>query len=210
MVDTRFNPRRDGRYHRTVDFGETDYPRADYWIEAQNFLVPPTPRQIKFVVIHITGGPAINESAAINHFRNGPASAHYIVNREGGVTQMVRDAHIANHVDNIHSSTNRHSIGIEHVNPWNRAQQMRPTPPQYEASAKLVAWLCATYDIPVVHSTARGSQGIRGHVEEQPNTGHTACPNPAWEWDPYIARVRSLHAAGPTFNDLVRRLANGE
>lgn len=206
MVDRSFDPRRDGRYHRTVDYENTDYPFADFWIPARNFRVPPVQRQIKFIVIHITGGPAMHESAAINTFKNGGASAHYIVNRQGGITQMVRDAHIANHVDNINSSTNRDSIGIEHVNPWNRTQQLRPTQAQYDASARLVGWLCATYKIPPMHNTTRGTPGIRGHIEEQPNTNHRGCPNPAWEWAPYISKVGGYYGAGPRFNDLINRL----
>ena len=91
----------------------------------------------------------------------------------------MRDAHIANHVDNINSRTNRESIGIEHVNPWNRDAHEHPTDAQYGASAALVAWLCRTYSIPAVHNPMRHGAGIRGHIEEQPHSDHTACPNPA-------------------------------
>jgi N-acetyl-anhydromuramyl-L-alanine amidase AmpD len=189
---------RDGRSHQSVDPHQTDYPGTMLWSPAATFLAPRRPRQIRFVVIHITGGPALDEGPAIHQFRGGGPSAHYIVNREGRITQMVRDAHIANHVDSIHSITNRDSIGIEHVNPWNRVSQLHPTGVQYAASARLVAWLCATYSIPVVHSTRRGTPGIRGHIEEQPHSSHVTCPNPAWDWEGYIDRVRRAFAAGPS------------
>lgn len=207
MVDTPFHGRGDGRRHRTVDYAATDYPGTMYWIPARNTRTPRQPRRIRFVVIHITGGPAMDESSAINQFRAGPSSAHYIVNRQGLVTQMVRDADLANHVDNIASPSNRDSIGIEHVNPWNRQTQLHPTEPQYDASARLVGWLCATYGIPAIHSTVRGAPGIRGHIEEQPRTTHLGCPNPAWAWGRYIAKVQGALAQGPTFADTIADLA---
>jgi N-acetyl-anhydromuramyl-L-alanine amidase AmpD len=179
------------RYQR-VDSTDIDYPGTSYRAPAQNFRVPTSPRQIRYVVIHITGGLAQNEGPAINTFRTGPASAHYIVNREGHITQFVRDAHIANHVDNINSETNRDSIGIEHVNQWNSGAHLRPTDAQYGASARLVAWLCRTYNIPIVHNAIRHAPGIRGHIEEQPNSGHVNCPNPAWDWDRYISLVKRV------------------
>lgn len=175
-----------------VDPSDIDYPGTMYRAPAQNYRVPPTPRRVMYVIIHITGGPSQNEGGAINTFRNGPASAHYIVNRAGHITQFVRDAHIANHVDNISSETNRDSIGIEHVNQWNRDARLRPTDDQYRASAKLVAWLCYQYKIPIVHNITRHAPGIRGHIEEQPHSGHVTCPNPAWDWDRYIALVKLM------------------
>src|SRR5262249_12548186 len=104
---------------QSVDLQNIDYPQAAYWSPAANFLIPGTARTIRYIIIHITGGPAQDERSAINTFRHGPASAHYIVNRQGRVVQMVREAHTANHVGNIHSKTNLESIGIEHVNSWN-------------------------------------------------------------------------------------------
>lgn len=193
------------RRHQRIDFADMDYPGTTYRAPAQNFRVPPTPRQIRYIIIHITGGPAQDEGPAINTFRNGPASAHYIVNRLGRITQFVRDAHIANHVDNINSETNRDSIGIEHVNQWNNDAHMTPTDAQYQASAQLVAWLCHQYLIPIVHNTARHAPGIRGHIEEQPNSAHRACPNPAWDWDRYISMVQRVQVQ--SFADLLDTLA---
>lgn len=190
---------------REVSVTDIDYPGTTFRAQAANFRVPAAARQIRYVIIHITGGPAMDEGAALNTFRNGPASAHYIVNREGRVTQFVRDAHIANHVDNIASATNRESIGIEHVNPWNTERREHPTDVQYEASARLVAWLCRQYDIPAVHATMRHSPGIRGHIEEQPHSGHSACPNPAWDWGRYITLVQ--RARPQTFDEMIGTLA---
>lgn len=187
-----------------VDFSDMDYPGTLYRAAARNFKVPNPTRQIRYVVIHITGGRAQTEGPAINTFKEGPASAHYIVNRQGHVTQFVRDAHIANHIGNINSVENRDSIGIEHVNQWNQDAHLTPTDAQYEASARLVAWLCRTYLIPIVHNTMPRAPGIRGHKEEAPNAGHVDCPNPAWDWNRYIAMVQRVRVE--TFEDVIHSL----
>jgi N-acetyl-anhydromuramyl-L-alanine amidase AmpD len=194
------------RRQQRIDFSDMDYPWTSYRAPAQNYRIPSRPRQIRYIIIHITGGPAQDEGPAINTFRHGPASAHYIVNRQGRITQFVREAHIANHVDNINSETNRDSIGIEHVNQWDHEAHLTPTDSQYEASAKLVAWLCHRYQIPTLHNTARHAPGIRGHIEEQPNSGHVSCPNPAWDWNRYIAMVQRTHIE--SFADLIGSLAH--
>ena len=188
-----------------IDFADCDYPGTMYRANAHNYLVPASPRTIRYIIIHITGWIAQDEGPALNAFLAGPASAHYIVNRQGHITQFVRDAHIANHVDNIHSVTNRDSIGIEHVNQWTHNVHMRPTGVQYEASARLVACLCHQYNIPIVHNTTRHAPGIRGHIEEQPNSGHVNCPNPAWDWNRYISMVRQVQVQ--SFDELLESLA---
>jgi N-acetylmuramoyl-L-alanine amidase len=192
---------------RHRDVIDIDYPGTRYRAHARNFLEPSRPREIRYIVIHITGGPAMDERSTLNTFHNGPASAHYLVSRRGDVTQFVRDAHIANHIDNINSRSNRESIGIEHVNPWNRAAHETPTDAQYRASAQLVAWLCDTYGIPRDHNPTRHAPGIRGHIEEQPNSGHLACPNAAWDWGRYMGMVRGVHVG--SFDDTIRTLARG-
>lgn len=193
------------RRHARVDLSDIDYPGVLYRVTAANQRVPSAPRPIRYLVIHITGGPAMDEGATINTFASGPASAHYLVNRTGQVIQFVRDAHIANHVDRLNSRTNLESIGIEHVNPWNHETRLTPTDAQYRASARLAAWLCARHGIPRVHNTARHEPGIRGHIEEQPHSGHTACPNAAWDWDRYMSMVQ--REVVPSFDELIRELA---
>ena len=190
----------------TADLGKVDYPWA-FWSSARNFYRYPPPRPVEYVIIHITGGPSMDEHGALQQFRNGPSSAHYIVNREGSILQMVREAHVANHVKALHSYANYHSIGIEHVNPWNEDDQLHPTDEQYNASARLVSHLCRKYSIPVVHSTVPRTPGIRGHKEEQPDSGHVTCPNPAWDWPRYIELVRATPVE--TFEDIVRSVAAG-
>lgn len=199
---------------RRIDSAAIDYPGANWVarVHRERFLVPRDQRAIRYVIIHITGGPAQTEGAALNTFATDPelspdhdrSSAHYVVNRRGVVTQLVRDAHIANHVGGIHSRTNRESIGIEHVNPWQRNLQLHPTDEQYAASARLVAWLCYRYRIPPEHNTVPHAPGIRGHKEEAPDppgappSSHAACPNPAWDWERCIGLVQRVRVENIT------------
>src|SRR3546814_20988122 len=78
--------------HVSVDRTLMDYPGTTYFVPAANFLVPARPRRISYVVIHITGGPAMDEGAAVNTFLRGPASAQHTANPTGRTTQMVRRA----------------------------------------------------------------------------------------------------------------------
>lgn len=61
------------RRHGRTDLADTDYPGVMYRVTAANQRVPATPRTIRYIIIHITGGPAMDEGAAINTFVSGPA-----------------------------------------------------------------------------------------------------------------------------------------
>ena len=81
----------------------------------------------------------------IGHFQKPglQASAHYIVGRDGQVVQMVRHRDIAWHA----TSANSTSIGIEHCarSPRELGRDdpgLPVTPAQYQASARLVRFLC--------------------------------------------------------------------
>jgi N-acetyl-anhydromuramyl-L-alanine amidase AmpD len=164
-----------------------DYPGTSYFIESPNFQVSPGgSRNINQIVIHITGGHSISESSAINQFLKKAQSAHYIVNRQGVIVQMVRDQNIANHIRKMKYHVSQHSIGIEHVNTWLPGNKQHPTSIQYQASAALVRWLCKRYGIPKIHSPNPHTSGIKGHIEADPQSGHTSCPNPAWDWNHYV------------------------
>jgi len=116
---------------------------------------------IDMIVMHFTDSPTAQ--AAINWFLN-PASqvsAHYIVDRDGSIYQMVSDSDNAWHA----KAANRTSIGIEHVSMpgWGMSSQ------QQVASIALVQWLVSTYDIPL--------QRILGHQFAPGNEGTTDCPD---------------------------------
>lgn len=188
-----------------MDHDHIDFPGTDFWERARTFE-PRSERDVRFVVVHITGGSAHHGGPTGNHSRSSAASTHYVVNREGSITQMVREKDIANHIDNLHSVSNAHSIGIEHVTAWNGAHHLAPTLAQYAASSRLVAWLCKSHSIPAEHRPQHGSPGIRGHQEEQPQTGR-GCPGPGWNWGTYMGRVRLAMGSQATFEDTIMSLA---
>jgi N-acetylmuramoyl-L-alanine amidase len=178
-------------WHRLRQFERDayDYPGTSYFVESHKIRRVSSARPVQFIVIHITGG--MHLSPVVNHFigsRNNTsgASAHYIVDRDGTIVQMVRDTNIAGHCGNLPGVHNRNSIGIEHV----CSTSAEITPIQYEQSANLVRWLCSSYSIPVRHNLAPLTPGIRGHIEELVTSGHRGCPNSVWDWEYFINKVR--------------------
>lgn len=183
-----------------TDAPAPDYPAASRFVpaHARNFTRGRRrDRVLDRIVIHITaGGPSIN--GTISWFQNGDrvnprtgkpirSSSHYVVGRDGEVVQMVRNADTAHHA----SAANSRSIGIEHnankPSAGNR-RDLPPTEPQYEASARLVAWLCQQYSLPA------DREHIRGHMEISPRDNHD-CPSSIWDWDRYMEHVSTAVAA---------------
>jgi hypothetical protein len=108
---------------------------------------------------------------------------HYVVSKQGEVTQMISDLRRAQHVP----GNNNDTIGIEHEDasksPF-RTSENDPdwvTDDEYLASAKLVAWLCNAYDIPLDRAH------IKGHSEMRANHSD---PGQFWDWDKYMKLVR--------------------
>lgn len=116
---------------------------------------------IDTIVMHYTDGHSAGD--AINRFLNPheQVSAHYIIERNGDIFQMVNDSEKAWHAKAL---MNPRSIGIEHV--AMPGQQM--TSDQEASSIALVRWLVATYDIPV--------ERIFGHRFSPGNVDTTDCP----------------------------------
>lgn len=178
---------------RALDVPQPEYPGASRFAPAHtsNYRAVSTPREIRQVVIHITdGGTRI--TGTIGWFQNpnqrnarGKAihvSAHYVVGQDGEVVQMVRNNDIAWHAN----SANAHSIGIEHVA---NTRGLVPTEAQYRGSARLVAWLCQQFGLPVDRTH------VLGHSEADTHTTHTDCPNAVWDWERYMAMVQEESAA---------------
>jgi hypothetical protein len=150
-----------------------------------------TSYDIRKVVIHVAEG---SYSGTVSWFENcaAGASAHYVVSREGRVAQCVRDEDIAWHAG--WWDTNTHSIGIEHAGYIDNPDWF--TRSMYHTSARLSAWCCKKYKIPIDrkhiigHSQVPGcSSGSGGGVD-----CHTD-PGPYWNWNKYmrlISYYRSL------------------
>ncbi|MET7685233.1 N-acetylmuramoyl-L-alanine amidase [Streptomyces sp. NPDC005423] len=129
------------------------------------------------VVVHVTQGSL---DSAVNAFQDPghQAAAHYIVGRDGRITQLVRELDVAFHAGN--RAYNERSVGVEHEGFVDRASSF--TDAMYAASARLTAGICRRHGIGV------DREHIIGHVEV-PGTDHTD-PGPFWDWDRYIRLVR--------------------
>jgi uncharacterized protein YraI len=147
------------------------------WIPAHwaNYLDDTLDRGIWYVVIHSSEGGNCGHGWFQNPYSS--VSAHYGVESDGTIHQMVSDQNKAWHAGN--SYYNKHSIGIEHagyayMTQWGDAQM--------KASAKLTRWICLTYGIPMDRTH------IIGHVEV-PGSTHTD-PGPNWDWSYYLWLVK--------------------
>ncbi len=116
---------------------------------------------IRRIILHYT--TSANVQGTIAWFKNPDAqvSAHYIVDKNGDIYQMVRDSDKAWHAKN----ENADSIGIEHV----ARQNERLTPEQEKATVQLICWLMTEYKIP--------KEQVTGHRFTPNNRNRTDCPN---------------------------------
>jgi len=138
----------------------------------------------KMIVLHSTEGTTAQ--SAINTFAQSVfpnrVSAHFVIDRDGTVYQLVDCNDTAWHA----SAVNSISIGIEHValsqagaDWYNQANATKPgwvrmvpllaTNEQYTASSKLVTWLCAQMHIPC------DSNHVKPHSVASPRDQHTGC-----------------------------------
>ncbi|MFF3329878.1 N-acetylmuramoyl-L-alanine amidase [Streptomyces sp. NPDC002888] len=165
--------------------GAVDY-RGARWVAASSAnwrrADRPDDYGVDMVVIHVTQG---GYDSAVKAFQDPEhrAAAHYIVRKDGHITQMIRELDVAFHAGN--REYNERSIGIEHEGFVERASSF--TDEMYAASARLTAGICARYGIPV------DREHIIGHVEV-PGTDHTD-PGKLWDWDRYMRLVRQARTA---------------
>lgn len=139
----------------------------------------PGSNRINKVVVHVTQG---SWSSAINWFNNSSSgvSAHYTIRSSDGlVGQSVQEQDIAYHAGNW--TYNQTSIGIEHEGYVSDPKWF--TDAMYRSSARLCAYLCKKYKIPIDRSN------IIGH-NEVPGATHTD-PGRYWNWTKYMDLVRS-------------------
>ncbi|MFF4041920.1 N-acetylmuramoyl-L-alanine amidase [Streptomyces sp. NPDC001816] len=161
----------DFRGARWVPASAANYRRADR----------PDDYRIDRVVIHVTQG---GYASAVKVFQDPAhrAAAHYIVRKDGRITQLIRELDVAFHAGN--REYNERSVGIEHEGFVEDAASF--TDAMYAASARLTAAICRRYGIPV------DREHVIGHVEV-PGTDHTD-PGRHWDWDRYLGLVRQARA----------------
>lgn len=147
------------------------------------------PSAIRLIVVHVTEG---TYESAVSWFRNphAHASAHYVVSREGAITQMVPNAQVAWHSGN--GWVNRHSIGVEDEGFTNVSGTF--TDAEYRASAELVASLMRRYRVPIDRAHLIGHNQVPDpfHPGLYGGVSHHTDPGRYWDWRRYLAYVRSF------------------
>jgi hypothetical protein len=143
-----------------------------------------TSYNINKIVIHVAQG---SYSATIGWFENpaAEASAHYVVGRRGGVAQCVRDEDIAWHAG--WWNTNKHSIGIEHAGYTNDPDWF--TNKMYHVSARLSAWCCKRYKIPIDRTHVIGHYQVPGCPGHGGGVDCHTDPGPYWNWRKYMRLI---------------------
>jgi hypothetical protein len=157
------------------------------------------PGDIHYIVIHVTDGSYVG---AVAWFLNPQShvSSHYVISREGDITQVVarRDVawHSGNHV------MNAESIGIEHEGTTDDPAGF--TDAEYRASAHLVAWLAHVYDIPIDRAHVLGHSDVPDPSDPTQGGGidHHTDPGQYWDWTKYLRLVRRF-ARGPVIRPVI-------
>jgi N-acetyl-anhydromuramyl-L-alanine amidase AmpD len=171
----------------TLALTTSEYERVTRTAPSPAFTPGRNGTAVDRIVIHVTDAPTA--ASTVNHFTRADASssAHYLVDQNGEVIQLVSEADTAWHARGV----NRRSIGIEHVAVKHGGAtygsttfpHLPPTEVQYAESAALVAHLCRKYSL----TPGRGT--IVGHREADPGTSHTSCPDDAWDWARFMHLV---------------------
>jgi hypothetical protein len=115
------------------------------------------------IVLHCTEGSLASALAEFQKRAGRQVSAHYVIDRNGDIYQMVSDSDRSNHC----MGANQNSIGIEHVG--NETDSL--TAPQAAASAALIRWLLEQYHIP--RTNIFGHDFAPGYCRP----GGTSCPD---------------------------------
>jgi N-acetylmuramoyl-L-alanine amidase len=106
---------------------------------------------IRFVIIHYTGMQSEIESIKRLKSPKTKVSCHYLINRKGQVTQMVKDKFIAWHAGKSmwkkFINLNKHSIGIELVNKGHEFGYQNFSKKQIKNLIKLCIYLKKKYSI---------------------------------------------------------------
>lgn len=152
--------KRAARVSRTAPPGK---PVIKQFIRSPNCSSRNVGTKIDKIVLHCTEGSLASALAEFQRSDSRKVSAHYVIDRNGDIYQMVNDADCANHC----VGANAGSIGIEHVGSETDALAA----PQAAASAALIRWLLQEHQIPRTN--------IFGHdfTPGYSRPGGTSCPD---------------------------------
>jgi N-acetylmuramoyl-L-alanine amidase len=127
---------------------------------------------IDVIVLHHTGSN--NGRADLAWLRNAESgvSAHYLVDRDGRIHQLVADDHRAWHAGRcalrgVVTDMNSRSLGIELVN--DGSGRTPYTEQQYQALEALVPYLATTYDIPLENLVGHKDVAIPAGCQNDPS-----------------------------------------
>lgn len=122
-------------------------------------------RTIRYITLHHTAG--VLDADAINRvWRDRPASAHYLIDPKGIVSQHVWDKDVA--WSNANSASNEQSITIEHSNSAGAAQDWPINDVTIIEGARWVAALCLYYKL--------GKPEMGKNVRTHDEFTATSCP----------------------------------
>jgi hypothetical protein len=140
---------------------------------------------IDFIVIHVAQG---SYSGTVNWFqdRRASSSAHYVVSRNGRVSQCVRNEDIAWHAG--WWRTNKKSIGIEHAGYISNPRSF--TGSMYRSSARLSAYLCRRFNVPINRHRIIGHNQVPGCPGPGGGVSCHRDPGRYWNWKRYLHLVR--------------------
>jgi N-acetylmuramoyl-L-alanine amidase len=122
---------------------------------------------IQYLILHNTDGPGKGSLATLRD-PSIQRSAHYMVDRDGTIYQLVDDSQTAWHAGN--KPINQQSIGVEIV-AWKNALKM--TPVQQDAVVALARFVVDAYDIRLAN--VKPHRAVR--------IGGTDCPGWIWPTD---------------------------
>lgn len=123
-------------------------------------------KRIKYIVRHHNAGVRLSTADCWNLWQTREASAHYQVEDDGRIGQLVWDRDTAWHAANL--TRNQESIGIEHANTAGPQQDWPISDATIDAGAHLAAALCK------VHGLGRPAFGV--NIRDHKETGQTGCP----------------------------------
>src|SRR5436190_4164497 len=137
-------------------------PAIKQFIESPNHSCRNGAR-IDKIVLHCTEGSLASTLEEFQKADGRQVSAHYVIDRNGDIYQMVSDSDRSNHC----MGANQNSIGIEHVG----SETDSLAAPQVAASAALIRWLTEQYCIP--RTKIFGHDFAPGYCRP----GGTSCPD---------------------------------
>lgn len=155
-------------------------------VSTPNFT-PAHDRHVDLIVIHVAETSLWGTVKTLRDPAR-EASAHFVVGGDGEVVQLVDPNDVAWHAGN--RAVNERSIGIEHEGFSYVRGSITQT--ELEASARLVAWLCARYGISIDRKHIIGHDEVPDpyHPGEFGGADHHTDPGPYWPWDEYMQLVR--------------------